>query len=165
MLGRRTRLYNIIFPIWILWLVPPIWFIALAGNFIIDFLVLALTLRVLRVENRRELARKLVWKVWILGFLADLVGVAALLPSQMVAWGAEFIPVQRAIAYDPLGSGWAFLWVGAAVLIAAACIYWFDRGLALKNAQLAEEQKRKLALSMAVVTAPYLFYLPMKWFW
>ena len=162
---REMRLCNVIFPIWLLWFFPPAWVAILPANFAIDFLALALTLRRLQVENRRKLAGELVWKVWIFGFLADLVGTAALLPSQMAAWGEEFIPVQQAIAYDPLGSGWAFLWVGAAVLLAAVCIYWFDRRLALKNAPLTETQKHTLSLSMAVFTAPYLFFLPMKWFW
>ncbi len=165
MRGRKTRLYNVIFPIWLLWLVPPVWFLALAGNFIIDLLVIVLTLRHLQVENRKELVRRTVWRSWIFGFLADLAGTAALLPVLLLDGGEWYRNVQLAAAYDPFGSVWGFLWVTAGVLTAAVCIYFFNRKLALKRAPLTEEQRHKLALAMAVFTAPYLFYLPMKWFW
>lgn len=45
-----------------------------------------------------------------------------------------------------------------------ACSRWFGRKLAFGKAPLAEEQRRRPALSPAAFTAPYLFFLPMKWF-
>lgn len=162
---RETRLYNLIFPIWLLWLVPPVWLISLAGNFFVDLLVIFLALRCLRVEDWRRQMKLIVWRSWIFGFLADLAGTAVLLPSQLLDGGEWYQNVQFTVAYDPFGSVWAFLWVTAGVLAAAVCIYFFNRGPALKKAVLTEGQKHRLALSMAVFTAPYLFYLPMKWFW
>lgn len=38
---KQVKLYNVIFPIWLLLIFPPVALIALAGNFIIDSLVIA----------------------------------------------------------------------------------------------------------------------------
>ena len=40
----------------------------------------------------------------------------------------------------------------------------FNSKWCLKKANLDAGQKKKVALSLAVFTAPYLFYLPTKWF-
>ena len=42
---REVRLYNVIFPVWLMFLFPQIWLIALPGNLVIDVLVLAVTLK------------------------------------------------------------------------------------------------------------------------
>ena len=44
---REVRLYNVIFPVWLMFLFPQIWLISLPGNLVIDVLVLAVTLKVL----------------------------------------------------------------------------------------------------------------------
>lgn len=41
---KEIRLYNVILPIWMLWIVPPLWLIILPANFIIDFTVFILHL-------------------------------------------------------------------------------------------------------------------------
>ncbi|MEA4941997.1 hypothetical protein SDC9_141524 [bioreactor metagenome] len=167
MRGRGLRLYNVIFPIWLLWLVPPVCIASLVGNFLIDMLVVVLTLKHLRVELRKQLVEDVLWPVYGCGFLADLAGAALLLASQLIesddGWWYE--NVQYPVAYDPFANIWSFLWVTVGVAVAAVCIYWLDRKLALKNAALTETGKHKLAMSLAGFTAPYLFYLPMKWFW
>ena len=47
---RETRLYNVIFPIWILmfWPSPPVFLVTLFGNLAIDCAVVALALLALR---------------------------------------------------------------------------------------------------------------------
>lgn len=151
-----------------MWLVSPVCIVVLVGNLLIDLLVVVLTLKHLRVEIRKQLVEDLIWPVYGCGFLADLAGTAVLLASQFFGGYGDtwwYRNIESPVAYNPFYGVWSFLWVTAGVAAAAVCIYWFDRKLALKNAGLAESQKKKLALSMAVFTAPYLFYLPMEWFW
>ena len=63
--------------------------------------------------------------------------------------------------HNPFGHPAAFLWTLAAVALAGYCIYRFDKR-AMKNCVLLSEgEKRKIALSMAVITAPWLFFIPM----
>ena len=42
---RGTKLYNLILPLWLLWIFPQTWLVVLPANFIVDLLVSALALR------------------------------------------------------------------------------------------------------------------------
>ena len=121
---QELRLYNVIFPIWMLWLAPQAWLIALPGNLIVDVVVLTVTLKVLGHRNKLAVVKELWWKFWLFGFLADFVGVAA------------------------------------AVALAGYCIYRFDRRAMKDCPLLSETEKHRIALTMAVVTAPWMFFIP-----
>ena len=45
------KLYNVIFPIWLILIVPPIVLLTLPSNFIIDSLVLTLGLKLLKLTD------------------------------------------------------------------------------------------------------------------
>lgn len=75
---KTVKLYNMIFPIWFLIFLPPVAFIMLFGNFIIDSIVviscyyfLKLTKLDLKLE---EFYKSCIFKVWGYGFLADIIG-------------------------------------------------------------------------------------------
>ena len=89
---REHRLYNVIFPIWILVLFPQVWLIVISGNLIIDCLVLFLSLLALRCRDKGTVMKALWWKFWLLGFVADGAGVLWML----LGW---FLCL-------PLGRGW-----------------------------------------------------------
>ncbi len=44
MKNKDIKLYNVIFPFWMILLFPSVWFIVLPGNFIIDSLVLLISM-------------------------------------------------------------------------------------------------------------------------
>ena len=52
-LKKELKLYNVIFPIWFLWLVPITWIVVLPANFIIDLAVIVLTLKYLKDKKTR----------------------------------------------------------------------------------------------------------------
>ena len=66
--------------------------------------------------------------------------------------------ISSAVSYNPFESIYAVLWVSVCVIIAAFFIYLFNYKFCLKKSNLDNEQKKKLALSLAIFTAPYLFY-------
>ena len=51
----------------------------------------------------------------------------------------------------------------ALIALAAFFIYLFNYRFCLSKAGLEEDEKKKLTLSLAVFTAPYLFFLPTEW--
>ena len=55
---KNNKLYNIIFPVWMLWLFPIVWLIVIPGNFIIDSLVLLANMYVLKISNKKEFYKK-----------------------------------------------------------------------------------------------------------
>ena len=164
---KEVRLYNVLFPIWLLWIFPQVWLVVAPANLAVDCLVLTLTLTALGHRGKRGVVRQLWWKFWLLGFLADFVGVALLLPSMFVP---ELLDGEaRAWAYENLSPLWhnvfrspaAFLWMLLAVAAAGACIYFFDRRAMGSCRLLTGREKHIVALTMAIVTAPWLFFIPM----
>lgn len=159
---REIRLYNMIFPIWMLWFIPVTWIIILPVNLAIDWGVLFFTLKYLRVEKRKQITKMCVLRVWICGFLADIIGSVCMFLPILLDVDADFI---NSIAMNPFESIWALLYTTIALLIAAVCIYQFNLKFSLKKSGLELGQKKKTALVLAVITAPYLYYLPTAWFY
>ena len=48
---KNIKLYNLIFPVYMLWLIPPVIFIIGILNFIIDSIVVLITKKILKIEN------------------------------------------------------------------------------------------------------------------
>ncbi len=171
MTNKNVKLYNMIFPIWLIWLIPITWIVVLPANFIFDLLVIVLTLKYLKVENIKIIAKSIILKVWIFGFLADFIGTGIMLLSNIIEfdyntpfgewWNHK---IANAVSLNPFKSIYAVLWVTICVVITAMIIYLFNYKVALKKSSLEEEQKKKLALSLAIFTAPYTFYIPTAWF-
>ena len=44
---KEVRLYNVLLPVWLLWIFPQVWLVILPGNLLIDCLVLTGALFVL----------------------------------------------------------------------------------------------------------------------
>lgn len=169
---KNVKLYNIIFPIWLLWLIPTTWIVVLPANFIIDLLLVVLTLKYLKVENIKPIAKSIIFKVWIFGFLADFIGTFLMLLSNIIDFDYNtpigewwYNNITNAVSYNPFTSIYAILWVTVCVVITAILIYIFNYRLVLRKSGLEDSQKKKLALSLAIFTAPYTFFIPTAWFY
>lgn len=160
---KEVRLYNVLFPIWLIWLFPQLLLFVIPGNLLIDCAVLLLALLALKHQRKREVVKALWWKFWLLGFAADLVGTAWMFLGWLLAVPFEdfWYDTLSYIMHNPFGHPAAFLWTLAAVALAGYCIYRFDKRAMKDCVLLNEGEKRKIALSMAVVTAPWLFFVPM----
>ena len=159
---KQTRLYNIIFPIWLLILFPQLLAFIIPGNLIVDCAVLFFTLLALKHTQKGAVVKKLWWRFWLLGFAADAVGVVWMFLGWMLCihfedWWEDTL---RYIMHDPFGHPLAFLWTLAGVAIAGVCIYFFDKRAMKSCDLLTDREKHTVALAMAVVTAPYLFFIP-----
>ena len=166
---KQVRLYNVIFPIWVLmfWPNPPVILITLFGNLAIDALVLYLALRALKVPDRGGVMKKAWWRVWRNGFLADIIGAAWLalglfgamaLDAKGASWVYNF---GIAMTLNPFRHPLALVWTAVGAAIAGVCIYFFDKRALKKCEDLDDHQRHTAALVMAIVTAPWLFFIPM----
>ena len=165
------KIYNVIFPIWLLWLFPLTWIIILPGNFIIDSLILLLTLKVLKINDKKNIYKKTILKVWLFGFLSDFIGTLIMLIPVIVE---NSLPVNfrdwwysnltAPVSYNPFDSIYSVIWVIVCIIITSCFIYWFNNKVSFKKLDIDENSKKKLALSLAIFTAPYLFLLPTMWF-
>ena len=158
-----VRLYNVIFPIWLLFLVPVTWLVALPGNLIIDCAVVLLALFAMKHTQKRAVLRHVWWRIWLFGFAADFVGALLLIPSMFLLgylpepWDSWLEPVM----YNPFKSWLAFLVTLIAVVLSGLCIYLFDRRALRSCSALDDHQRHIVALTLAVITAPWLFFIPM----
>ncbi len=159
---KTKKIYNVIFPIFMLMLFPLAWIITLPANFIIDSLIIFIGLKVIKSNQIKSTYLKVILKVWILGFLADLIGSGILLIPLMLNfnpgyWWGTFI---EAISMNPFGNIFAFMYVAICIIIVGIIIYYLNFYVSFSNTDLSEKEKHKMAFLLAICTAPYLFLLP-----
>lgn len=163
------RVYNVIFPIWLLWFFPPVFFIVAAGNFVVDSLVLFLAYRLIIAKVDRsgfgKLYRKCILKVWLFGFLADIIGTVPLIGLVVTGFNPFSYEVESAIMWNPWTNGIAFLFVLGCVVLAGALVFVFNHWFALKEAIPNQRMRLRTAILLAVLTAPYTLLLPTQWFY
>lgn len=160
--NKSIKLYNLIFPVYMLWLIPPLFFIIALLNFIIDSIVVLVTEKFLKLENIFLKYKKVILKVWIFGFLADFIG-ASFLFGMSSLFDFLDIPIKYSIDYNPFGNIYAFLITLIGILIAGVLIFIFNKKISFKKLDITERQKFILSLVMSIITSPYLFLLPMIW--
>jgi hypothetical protein len=168
---NSIKLYNLIFPIWLIWLIPTTWIVVLPANFLLDLIVVVLTMKYLKIQDIKQNAKSVIFRVWIFGFVADFIGTAAMLIANVIDFDSGtqlgkwwYSNISNAVSYNPFESIYAVTWVTISVIITSFFIYLFNYKFCLKESNLDNSQKKKLALALAIFTAPYLFFIPTTWF-
>ena len=143
----EIRLNNVLFPFWMLLLIPTLWLIVLPGNFIIDSLVLIASTFALKITDKKPFYKKHILKIFCFGLLADIIGSAYLFVMAFV--------FELGTMGDEL-----YLTIPALV-ISAVMIFVFNYFITFKRTEKA--LRLRLALIFATVTAPYTFLIPTSW--
>lgn len=93
MKNKDVKLYNVLFPFWMILLFPSMWLIILPGNFIIDSLVLVISMYALKLSFKKEFYKKHILKIFSFGILSDVLGALYMLVlvlffqvGQMIHW-------------------------------------------------------------------------------
>lgn len=168
---NRTTLYNMIFPIWMLCFFPQTWIVVLPANFIIDFLVIALTMKHLKITEVFKKSKKVILKVWVMGFVADIFGALGMISTSGIfsnnfssfgVWWSRNMSNQ--ILFSTYSNPLSFIIVCLCVVLSAFMIYIFNYNFCLKKIDISNAERKKLSISLAVFTAPYLFLVPTQWF-
>lgn len=157
---KNVKFYNVLFPVWLLFLFPMTWLIVIPGNFLIDTAVLLIALYVFKVKEIKTFYLKTILWVFLFGFLADILGGLVLLLTQFMGgdgWIYEFIV--KPVAMNPFDNVYSFLYTLLAVIISGILIFVFNRFISFRKCN-DKKLKTKIALVLAIVTAPYLFLFP-----
>lgn len=144
---KDVKLYNVLFPVWILVTLPFIWWIVIPGNFLIDSLVLYFAAKKLKVEEPKMLYKRHILPVFFFGFLSDIL-------ASIPMWGGVYLEIGGPLADSPV------LTVPG-VLLAAGLIYLFNYGITFRK--LEKPLRKKLSQILAIATAPYTFLIPSTW--
>ncbi len=167
MRSSEYRVYNLIFPVYGILLFPnPFWILLIPLNYMIDRFVLSFGLKREQVfEEKAELKAFLdhtAWKVCIAGFAADFIGASILIFRDLYRpfFSQETMQaINYAVYGTPFASSAGLIVFLLAILIAGICIFLFDRHILVK-AGLEKHTAVRIAVLMAVITAPYVILVP-----
>ncbi len=163
---KKEKLYNVIFPIWLMVLIPPIILIVIPANFIIDSLVLLLGLKILNITDKFKNYKKCILKVWIFGFLADIIGSLLLFATQFLGFSSFLSDnLIEPLMWNPFSNLLALLYAIIVIVLCGFLIYKVNYRFSFKKTDLNDTQKRFVSLLLALITAPYLFLLPTSLFY
>lgn len=163
---KDIKLYNVVFPIWMLLFVPPIILFTLIGDFIIDSLVVIACFFLFKLSNTslKTFYKESILKVWLFGFLADIIGAAFL---YLIGAGLLELPnkLSYAICYDPFSNPLAVIIILISMILASTFIFIFNYKITFKAIIEETKMRFKVSLAIAIITIPWTFLLPMKWFY
>ena len=177
-----TKLYNLLFPIWMLTFMPSVWLVALPVNFVVDSVILLVMFTVLarrRGESEYkpwgDWARSIVL-TWIFGFVSDLIAAGflffwgvgpTLLMGDLTTFGAWWSKnIGEPIMANPFESIFSVLFVLLSIGLGALLIYFFNKNMALRlTRSLDVSEIKRTSLVLALITAPWTMLLPSEWFW
>lgn len=155
----KNKMYSLVLPIWILLIASPtIWLTILPVNFFVYTLVLIIACNVFKLKNITKIYRKSILKMLIYGIIADLVGGSILLCATKINPDGAFSNVASA----PFGSWITTVYIAICIGISAVLAYFFNYKMTFKSLNVSESKKKKIALFIAVFTAPYLFFYPVE---
>lgn len=144
---KETKLYNVLFPFWMLLMLPQLWIAVIPVNFLIDSLVLLLSMSVLKIDTKMQFYKKHILKVYLFGMLADVAGAAYMLIMM--------------ILFDVGRMGDEVYLTLPALALSAVLIFLFDYCFAFKGSN--KKTRFFSSLVFAIATAPYTFLVPSSW--
>lgn len=167
---KNLKLYNIFFPFRSLFLFPPFFLLSLPVNFLIDSVVFLLAAKTLKLPNLKNTYKKSIWKIRGFGFIADIIGAIFLFLSNYIKDRLELSDAFLVgVNYNPRGHRASLLWTIIALLISGFLIFYFNYRWSLSwsfsETNLSDQDKRKIALRLAIFTAPYIFLVSLSRFW
>lgn len=143
---KDIKLYNVLFPLWMLLMFPVTWLIVLPGNFLIDSLVLYIFMRILKFSDKKKFYKESIVKVFLIGIFSDVIGSLYMLINVFLEVGN-------------MADEWYITVPG--VIISAVFIFVLNYFISFRN--LDKRQRIILSLVFAVITAPYTFLVPSRW--
>ena len=163
---KKEKLYNVIFPIWLMILIPPIILSVIPANFIIDSLVLLLGLKISKVTDKFKNYKKCILKVWIFGFLIDIAGSLLLFATQVLGFSSFLSDnLIEPLMWNPFSNVFALLYAITVIALCGFLIYKVNCRFSFEKTNLDQTQKRFISILLAIITAPYLFLLPTSLFY
>ena len=144
---KDVKLYNVLFPFWMIMLFPITWLVVLPGNFLVDSLVLIVAMKVLKIACKKEWYKKHIFKIFCFGLLADAIGAAFML----------FMMIGFQIDYGE----YEFYLTIPALILSSIFIFLFNYYITFRKED--NRIRLRMALTFAIVTAPYTFLIPMSW--
>lgn len=124
----------------------------LTANFAFDSLVLFLSMCWLHLQSKARIWKKSILKIYGIGYASDVAGTMLMVGLQILC--SEVLKLR----YWEIPTA-SILMALPGILLAGALIYLLNRKFAFAKCGLDPVESRKLSLTLAVFTAPYLLLL------
>lgn len=136
------KLYNVLFPLWLILAIPPISLGVIIFNFLFDSLILLIGMKKYNIAEKGKFYKKHILKIVLFGFLADIIGS---------------IYMFVLMYFFRIGSMGDELYLTIqGFIISVVLIFVFNYYITFKKDMLRLE----LSLLFATFTAPYTFFIP-----
>lgn len=149
---KEIKLYNVLFPVWMLILFPVTWLVVIPGNFVVDSLVLLICMKALKIDDKKAFYKKHILKIFAFGFLADIIGSACMFGGLLLS---DYSNLAELVMGDE------FILTIPGLLVTAGLIFVLNYFLSFRKCE--KPLRLKLALTFAIATAPYTFLIPSSW--
>ncbi len=171
---HETKLYNILFPPYMLvTIIPVISTIFMGLNFIIDSIVLLVLSKFIHKKIDFTFYKKSIWKIWIFGYIGDIIGALFLFIGASFGYpyiisrddtnSLEYMIMEglNNITNHPGELNiYSYIYIVMAIAVSSIAIFLFDYFIAFRKSGLTKKQRLLSSLAFAVITAPYTFLLP-----
>ena len=145
--NNDVKLYNLLFPFWMILLFPQIWLVVLPGNFIIDSIVLIISMILLKIADKKQWYKRHIIKIYLFGMISDIIGAGYMLLLMTV--------------FDVGSMGDELYLTAPALVISSVLIFILNYFITFKKSD--KLLRLKLSIIFALVTAPYTFLIPSSW--
>ena len=155
--------FDITLPLWGFWLLPISWIVIIPITTMFCLTVLTMSMRYLKIVNIFEILKKIIMKTVLFGFLCDLIvaGFLILIMLQVyniINYKSVFYPWLKALEENPFNNVYALLTILVTILLSRVINYKLNKRYTFSKLDIEEENKKKLALAIAIFTAPYMFF-------
>ncbi len=170
---KNKKLYNVFFPIWLLFLDWRWILAAFPVNLAVDIGVLFLALFLLHRADKKQVIKKAWYKIYLFGFAADIIAavglflamlLCSLAPTAKKGFFAGGEEIAAALCTNPFENLFALLITLLFLALAAFLIYLFNKKFSFRGTDLSAGEIKFISILIAAVTAPYLYLLPTVWF-
>ena len=155
----NKKMYSLVLPIWLMLVAGPVlWILILTSNFFVATIVLIIACHIFKLKNVLKIYKRSIVKMVLYGFLADAIGVSILLLMSKINPDGLFTNV----ASNPTNSWVTTVFISICVAFSAWFAYFFHHRLTFRDLKVSEKKKKQIAVFVAIFTAPYLFFYPVK---
>ena len=156
-------------PIWFFYINPIFWIVIIPITTILCSTVVYISTIYLKIYNPFRIFKKVIVKTTFFCFLCDIIVVGLVLLGTMATENlinpkSDFYnwykSLRDSIYEKPLDNIFAILTLSVLILLSRIINYKLNKRYTFSKLDIEEENKKKLALAIAIFTAPYMFFFP-----
>ncbi|MEB3073079.1 hypothetical protein [Parvimonas sp. C2] len=156
-------------PIWFFWVFPVSWIAIIPITAILCSIVIYISMYRLKINDCFSIFVKTIIKLTCFNFLCDLIVIVFIYLGgfgieSITSTNPEFYHWYKniflnALQRNPFSNVFSLLFLSSIILLVRIINYQLNKRFTFSKLDIEEENKKKLALSIAIFTAPYIFFL------